>query len=525
MGLLQQDSTVSKIVFNTPGGATTITLGVAAGIWLLLSSLKHISNPKIDLKTIPSPKGAYPYFGHLPLLGEIPSLQFSKWHKELGPLISVKMGVKQWISISDANLAHQILGIDTTVTANRPHTTFLCDYHALKDNGIAGANPSTQWKKTRAATLQILSPRNREHLDKLHGPDADLLIETLVNTTARDGSVAVSDPLHFTSLNVIFATCFGRRAESVDDPVFKEVSYLMNQTGKRSSPAEEISTFLPVMAIMDILFRKKKDMHKFIYERRNPAFERYIKASLEEDVDCFAKSLLEMEDINNHDNVIVTLADLIIAGTDTTAVMLEWSMIILCHYPEVQKTMREEIGKFVSEHGRLPTFDERESVPYSISVQKECMRFRPITYFGLPHEASQDIEVNGYLIPKGASIVCDMRALHRDPALFLDPDTFIPDRYVNERSKPMYTSANMGPEMRDHYNFGFGRRVCPGAYLAELEIFNVWVRLYSRCLVEPAKDAFGLPVYPDLDDIYNAGITSKPGSSTLRIIKYKDALL
>ena len=155
--------------------------------------------------------------------------------------------------------------------------------------------------------MQILSPRNREQLDRYHVPEAELLIETLVDTTAKDGSVAITDPLHFTALNVIFATCFGRRAESLDDPLFKEVSYLMAQTGKRSSPTEEISTFLPVMTIFDILFRKKKDMERFIYEERNPAFKRYIEKAIEDNVDCFAKSLLEMDDINNFDNVIVTL--------------------------------------------------------------------------------------------------------------------------------------------------------------------------------------------------------------------------
>ncbi|KAG2216838.1 hypothetical protein INT45_009464 [Circinella minor] len=435
------------------------------------------------------------------------------------------MGVKSWVSISDVHLAHQVLGLNTSLTDSRPHTTFLCDYHAMGDKGIAGANPSLQWKKTRAATLQILSPRNREQLDKFHGPEADLLIETFIDTTTKDGSVALDGPLHFTALNVIFSAGFGRRAESLDDPLFKEVHYLMEQTGLRSSPTEEISTFLPIMTVLDILLQKKKDMKRFIYKERNPAFKRYIEKAIEDNVDCFAKSLLEMDDINNFDNVIVTLVDAIIAGTDTSAVTLEWSMVILCHYPEVQKIMSEEIDQFIHENGRLPTFEDRDKLPYSTSVQKECMRYRPITFFGLPHEASQDIIVNDYLIPKGTSIVCDMRAIHRDETLYPDPEKFVPDRFVNNRNKPMYASANMGPETRDHYNFGFGRRVCPGAYLAELEIFNVWVRLYARCSIEPRKNEFGVPVYPDLDNIFNAGIVNKPYDSMVRVVKRKDALI
>ncbi|KAI9488242.1 cytochrome P450 [Zychaea mexicana] len=500
-----------------------MTLGAVAATWLLLSSLKRDSS-KEGLKEIPTPKGAIPYFGHLFSLGEVPVLQFNKWHKELGTIIRVRMGVKEWVSISDPHLAHQVLGVNTTITAARPHTTFLCDFHALKDKGISGANPSSQWKKTRSATISILSPRNRDQLEKLHGPEAELLIEHLVNATVKDGSVAVADPLHFASLNVVFTTCFGRRAESTEDPLFKEVSFLMNQTGKRSSPAEEISTFLPIMTILDIIFRRKQDMRKFIYEKRNPAFRRYIQDAVDSGVECFAKAMLETKGIDDYDNVIVTMADAIIAGTDTTAVSLEWSMNILCRYPEVQKRMRDEIDQFIHTHGRLPTFEDRDSVPYSVSVQKECMRYRPITFFGLPHEASQDIVANGYLIPKGASIVCDMYSLHRNEEFYPDAEKFKPERYLGDR-KPMYTSANMPANVRDHFNFGWGRRVCPGAYLAELQIFNVWVRLYAKCIIEPPVDGDGKPKYPDIENVFNAGITMKPYKSALRVIKRSDALI
>ena len=66
--------------------------------------------------------------------------------------------------------------------------------------------------------------------------------------------------------------------------------------------------------------------------------------------------------------------------------------MILCHYPEVQKTIRDELDQFIRTNGRLPSFDERENFPYSISVQKECMRFRPVTFFGIPHEATKEFK-------------------------------------------------------------------------------------------------------------------------------------
>ena len=69
------------------------------------------------------------------------------------------------------------------------------------------------------------------------------------------------------------------------------------------------------------------------------------------------------------------------------------------------------------------------------------------------------------------------------------------------------------------------RRVCPGAYLAELEIFNVWVRLFSQCSIEPRKDELSVPVFPDINKIFNKGIVYTPTESRVCVVKRKDALI
>ncbi|KAI9264098.1 cytochrome P450 [Phascolomyces articulosus] len=520
------ENTFKKIVSNTTRrGVTLVTLGVTACVYLLISSMKNKDiDKKTGLKKLPSPKGAIPYFGHLLMLDEVPVNQFTKWHNELGPLFTVRMGVKQWVCVSEPYLAHQIFGVHGRYTSARPHTTYLCDYYALGRKGIVAGNPSLQWKKTRGATIQALSPKNRPHLDKLVIPEAEEVVEKLLTITTQKGSVNVADPLHFLSLNVILSTCFGKRVTSTDDPLFLEITSIMREGGKRASPAEEINTFLPIMTLFDMITGKKQKLDQFIVEQRDPAFGRLIQEARENNVDCLSNTLFESKDVNEYNNVLVALADAILAGTDTTAVMLEWSLMILCHYPKVQKIIRDEIDQFIRTNERLPTFEERESIPYSLSVQKECMRYKPTTFFGVPHESTQGFEVNGYFIPKGASVVCNMHAIHRDPTFYPEADKFLPERFLGDL-KPMYISANLNVNARDTFNFGFGRRVCPGAYLAELEIFNVWTRLFSQCVIEPALDKDGIPVFPDLDALINAGIVTPPASPVMRIVKRVDSLL
>ena len=156
--------------------------------------------------------------------------------------------------------------------------------------------------------IQLLSPKNREPLAKLHYPEADTLIVTLLNTTKKDGFVNVYSPLELTSLNVIFTTCFGKkRFASTDDPFYKELTEVMRETMRRGSPTEEMDNFLPVLSVVDTLSRKWQDTRKFINGKRNPLFAKLINEVIESKVDCFTKSLLELEDVNDFDNLLATL--------------------------------------------------------------------------------------------------------------------------------------------------------------------------------------------------------------------------
>jgi cytochrome P450 len=87
------------------------------------------------------------------------------------------------------------------------------------------------------------------------------------------------------------------------------------------------------------------------------------------------------------------VADIFGGGEDTTEITLSWAIAILCKYLQVQKNIQEELDAFIKEHGKVPTFSQREQVPYTISVMKECMCVRPITAFGVPIETTKDGEL------------------------------------------------------------------------------------------------------------------------------------
>lgn len=79
-----------------------------------------------------------------------------------------------------------------------------------------------------------------------------------------------------------------------------------------------------------------------------------------------------------------------LGATDTTSVTLAWSFAILCHYRDVQQRLIQELDEFISVHGRIPCFKERNEIPYTVAVMRECMRFRAMTPIGVPHSVNQD---------------------------------------------------------------------------------------------------------------------------------------
>lgn len=92
----------------------------------------------------------------------------------------------------------------------------------------------------------------------------------------------------------------------------------------------------------------------------------------------------------------VYIADLISGGTDTTTVTLLWTFALMCHHPEAQEKVMEEIDTFIEAYHHLPSFEERSKIPYCISVMKECMRYKPTSPFGAPHSVRKKSKLLDY---------------------------------------------------------------------------------------------------------------------------------
>ncbi|KAI8355565.1 cytochrome P450 [Blakeslea trispora] len=507
-------SQVNRERISTPIVSVAAATALIFSSYYLISSSKRRNKHGKYTREIPTPGDSVPIFGHLLALGDVPSIAVNKWHKEHGPIIKLKMGVKTWVLVDDPFLAHKIFVNNGAQASYRPYGEYGHHHYGLGGKGLAFVQPGPGFKRCRSAALSLLAPKHISNFAGNIEEESSSLTERLITATEKHGSIVPVRDLQLASMNIIFDATFGKRFKSVEDPEFYDLAELSEQSLKNAGSENDLSSFLPIYKIADLFTGRQNKWKKFINERRNPAFRKLIAEALLQEKPNLINSLEANGFHLEEEERLVFSSDIIIAGTDTFAVTMSWNFLIMCHHPDVQDRVAAEIKEFEAKHGRLPTFEDRLEVPYSVSVQKESMRYRPATFFGVPHAVREDLEVDGYIIPKDADVLPSMHSMHLNTDRYEQADKFIPERYL-DNLKTMQSSANGRIEERDHYNFGWGRRICPGAFLAEVEVFSAFVRIYSQCKITPADGES----MPDLDTMKNGGLVVLPKPQKLKFVR------
>jgi len=182
------------------------------------------------------------------------------------------------------------------------------------------------------------------------------------------------------------------------------------------------------------------------------------------------------------------------AASETTVSVIESFFLAMVLHPEVQKKAQEELDRVIG-GDRLPTLDDRDSLPYLESVVKEIYRWSKPVPLGLPHRLMENDIYRGYFLPKGSTIVSNIYGILQNCP---EPDSFKPERFM--------TKSDM-PDPRDIV-FGFGRRICPGRHFAESNIWLIVSLTLSLLQIDKRKDANGVGI--ELSAEFTSGFTRKP---------------
>ncbi|XP_028329698.1 vitamin D 25-hydroxylase [Gouania willdenowi] len=173
----------------------------------------------------------------------------------------------------------------------------------------------------------------------------------------------------------------------------------------------------------------------------------------------------------SYENLIYSVGELIIAGTETTTNTLRWAMLYMALYPNIQERVHREIDS-VLENGRTATLEDKLKMPYVEAVLHEVLRFCNIVPLGIFRATSQDTQVNGYSIPKGTMVITNLYSVHFDEKYWNDPGVFLPQRFLDGNGNFLRHDAFLP--------FSLGRRQCLGEQLAKMEMFLFFTTLMQR---------------------------------------------
>jgi cytochrome P450 len=203
------------------------------------------------------------------------------------------------------------------------------------------------------------------------------------------------------------------------------------------------------------------------------------------------------------------LSTFMLAGHETSAVTLSWSLALLSAYPAARDRLEQEVDEVLG--GREPEAADVDNLPWTTAVITETMRLYPPAWT-IERDALADDIVAGVPVPAGGTVAIPPYLIHRHPEFWPDPAGFDPARFLPSGQPGTAGNGARGPAGdRARYAyipFGGGRRACVGQSFAELETVLVLASITQRYRLELTPAGIPRPT---------AAITLRPRRLPMRL--------
>ncbi|KAA1465972.1 cytochrome P450 [Dentipellis sp. KUC8613] len=304
----------------------------------------------------------------------------------------------------------------------------------------------------------------------------------------------------------ILMLTYGYEAKGRDDELVEVVSRVLDDFGVLVTPGSFYVDVIPALKYVPSWFpgasfkkigeRMRADFQKFANAGYNFTKEKIANGTA---ISSFSSVHLTSEEPftaeRDHD-IKYTAVALYGGGADTTVAALSSFILAMTLFPDVQRKAQNEIDAVIGS-GRLPTCEDKDSLPYVDAVCKEVLRWNPVAPLNIPHTAKADGFYNGDFIPKGTAVIVNLWTILHDPEVYSDPESFKPERFL-----PVDGSE---PELDPHLvSFGFGRRICLGILLVDASLFTAVAGILAAFNISKVVEN-GVVVEPMVE--YTSGIS------------------
>ncbi|XP_023759799.1 cytochrome P450 76T24 [Lactuca sativa] len=445
---------------------STFVLLISALFTLIYALITTSSRRKSRLPPGPYP---FPIIGSLLKLSDKPHRSLATLSSRYGPLMSLKLGSRTTIVVSSPDVAKEFFHTHDISFSGRsiPDVARIVDHDQYS---LAWLPTGDQWRRLRRITREyFFSVQRLDGSALLREEKVQELLDHVDRCCTNGKAINIGAVVFTTTLNVLSKYMFSvdfSQYDTVSSQEFKEaVMSLLEIAGKPN-----LADFFPIL--------KPLDPQGLV--RRGNAYGKKLLAIIDRIIDQRLQSRLNSSSYDGVNNdVLDSLLDLtdkeesifsrdemrhlfyvlFIAGTDTTSSTLEWAMTELLRNREKMEMTRSEINKFMKNKKGIVQETYISQLPYLQAVIKETLRLHPPIPLLVPHQAIQEVQVNSFIVPKNAQILCNVWAMGRDHNIWSDSETFMPERFLEVKIDYKGQDYEFIP-------FGAGRRICPGLNIA-----------------------------------------------------------
>ncbi|KAI0339656.1 cytochrome P450 [Trametopsis cervina] len=487
---------------------TLLTIIVGAAAWRIIPWLVWTYRQWSALP--PGPKG-------MPIVGNVFQMMTPKtwlllteWTKTYGPIYSLNIVGIPVVVIGSAEVAADLLDRRADSFSDRPR--FVMGSELMSREKFVLYTPyNAHFIRLRRAVQDGFSSRAVKAYSPIQEREAAIMLRNFMKDPA-----GWEQELERASSGVILSTLYGWPSiSSVSHPAVVGVNKILREIEIASMPGASLVDIFPALLRLPKPLSKWKQRGDQLYHEFTALFTGLLEGVKQNEaqvsltrssppsllLDRIAQGEMSLED------AAWMAGTLFAGGAETTAVILKMFVLNMVMRPEIMGRAQAEIDLVVG-RDRMPTMDDRDRLPYLTAVIREVIRWYTISIYAMPRQCKQDEWYRGYLIPKGSIVLPNVWGIQRDPAVYGDADAFRPERFLDENGAHNVVVADT--HGHGHVTFGFGKRMCPGSYLANQTLFISAASLLWAFTFKNPVDKSGRPLVSADDSIASNGILIHP---------------
>ncbi|KAG1817246.1 cytochrome P450 [Suillus subaureus] len=464
-----------------------------AGVYFVM----RVFNKKNPASYPPGPPG-WPLIGNiLDMPHTKPWLTFAMWGKKYGNISHIEIMGQHIVVLNSVKAAMDMLDKKSTLYSDRP--IFPVGGELVGWKHSMGLLPDgDRFRRYRRNLHRVIGTRAAVGTyNQIEEVETRRFLKRVLTKPGQ-----LQTHVRHTAGAIILHISHGYEVTENDDPFVDLADRAVDQFSRSTVPGAFVADFMPFLVNVPEWFpgagfkRLAREWHETVEEMIS-APHKFVKDQMAAGIarESFTSKLL-----GDHDHVAKWSAGSLYAGgADTTVSSIYSLFLAMTLFSDVQKKVQAEIDAVVGPD-RLPSFADRDSLPYTEALAKEVLRWNVVAPTGVPHRVTEDDIHDGYFIPKGSLIIPNIWFMLNNPQTYANPSQFNPERFLSIDGKKPETDPRT-------VCFGFGRRICPGLHLAEA---SVWISTAMSLAVFDISKVVedGVEITPEVDP--SSGTISHP---------------